>query len=153
VNRGGVIAVVAGLTALALWRSLTFYSKVDHGPSMDPAELSLVRQVLTLALAADSSGAIGAGATPVAAGWALRAARRDPAMVRGWTRATETTSRAERGDTVTRIWFTTAAMQRCSGAAELKARFIHYPTRVELAELESPCLPVAPITFDVDSTR
>lgn len=150
-KRGVVIAVVTALTGLAMWRSLTFYSNVDRGPSMDPAELSLARRVLTLALAADSSAAIGAGATPEAAGWALRAARRDPALVRGWTRATETTSRAERGDTVTRIWFTTAAMQRCSGAAELRARFIHHPDRVELAELESPCVPVAPITFELDS--
>ena len=151
-KRGAVIGVVVALTTLAMWRSLTFYSNVEPAPRMDPAELSLARRALTLALAADSAGAIRAGATPVAAGWALRAARRDPAMVRGWTRATETTSRAERGDTVTRIWFTTAAMQRCSGAAELRARFIHRSSRLALAELESPCVPVAPITFELDST-
>lgn len=150
-KRGGVIAVVAALTVLALWRSLTLYSNVDRAPPMDPAELSVARRVLTLALAADSAGAISAGATPAAAGWALRAARRDRAMVRGWTRATETSHRAEHGDTVTRIWFTTAAMQRCSGAAELRARFVHHPNGVELAELESPCVPVSPITFQLDS--
>lgn len=150
-TRGAVIAVVTAVAALAIWRSLTLYSNVDRGPTMDPAELSLARTVLTLALAADSAGAIGAGATPAAAGWALRAARRDPGMVRGWTRATETANRAERGDTVTRIWFTTAAMQRCSGAAELRARFVHRPRGVELAELDSPCVPVAPITFELDS--
>ena len=150
-TRGAVIAVVTAIAAIAIWRSLTLYSNVDHGPAMDPRELSLARRVLTLALAADSSGAVRAGATPGAAAWALRAARDYPAMVRGWSRATETTNRAERGDTVTRAWFTTAAMQRCSGAAELTARFIHREGRVELAALESPCVPVAPITFEVDS--
>ena len=146
-----MIAVVTALSALAMWRSLTFYSNVSPAPRMDPTELSLAQRVLRLALAADSAGAIRAGATPAAAGWALRAARRDPQMVRGWTQATETTNRAERGDTVTRIWFTTAAMQRCSGAAELRARFVHGPDALELAELDSPCVPVAPITFELDS--
>lgn len=150
-KRGAVIAVVAALAVLAMWRSLTFYSNVDHGPPMDPTELTLVRRVLTLALSGDSAGAIGAGASPTAVGWALRAARRDPAMVRGWTQATETTSRAERGDTVTRIWFTTAAMQRCSGAAELTGRFLQGPAGVKLIDLQSPCVPVAPITFEIDT--
>jgi hypothetical protein len=153
VKRGAVIAVVAALALLAMWRSLTFYSKVDHGPPMDPAELALARRVLSRALAGDSAGALREGAAPAAVGWALRAARRDPALILGWTRTTETTSRAERGDTVTRVWFTTAAMQRCSGAAELTARFIHTPNRVELIELQSPCVPVAPITFEIDSSR
>lgn len=150
-KRGAVIAVVAALAGLALWRSLTLYSNVDHGPTIDPTELTLVRRVLTLALAGDSAGAIGAGAAPAAVGWALRASRLDPALVRGWTQATETTSRAERGDTVTRIWYTTAAMQRCSGAAELTGRFLHRPDGMKLVELQSPCVPVAPITFDIDT--
>lgn len=152
-KRGAVIAVVTALAVLAMWRSLTFYSNVKPAPRMDPAELALARRVLRRALAADSTGAVGAGATSAAAGWALRAVRRDPDMVRGWTVATETTNRAERGDTVIRIWFTTAAMQRCSGAAELRARFIHRANRLELAELDSPCVPVAPITFQLDSGR
>jgi hypothetical protein len=151
VTRGGVIGVVAALTVLAMWRSLTFYSNVDRGPVMDPAERALAQRVLRLALAADSAGAVGAGATVEATAWALRAARRDPAMVRGWISATETRNRAQRGDTVTRTWFTTAAMQRCSGAAELAARFVRDGTRLKLLQLESPCVPVAPITFEVGS--
>jgi hypothetical protein len=151
VKRLAVFAVVAALAVLAMWRSLTFYSNVDHGPRMDPTELALARRVLTRALSGDSAGAIDAGASPAAAGWALRAARRDPGLVRGWTHATETTSRAERADTVTRIWFTTAAMQRCSGAAELTGRFLHRRDHLELIELQSPCVPVAPITFEIDS--
>ena len=58
-KRGAVIAVVAALAGVALWRSLTLYSNVDHGPTMDPTELTLVRRVLTLALAGDSAGATG----------------------------------------------------------------------------------------------
>jgi hypothetical protein len=76
-------------------------------------------------------------------------------MVRGWTRATETHDRAARGDTVIRTWFTTAAMQRCTGAAELTARLVHDGERTRITELRSPCVPVAPITFEVepDTTR
>jgi hypothetical protein len=150
-TRGGVLAIVTALAALAMWRSLTFYSNVDRGPVMDPSERALAQRVLQRALAADSAGAISAGATAEATAWALRAARRDPAMVRGWISATETRNRAQRGDTVTRTWFTTAAMQRCSGAAELAARFVRDGRRLTLIQLESPCVPVAPITFEVGS--
>lgn len=150
-TRGGVVAIVTALAALAMWRSLTFYSNVDRGPVMDPSERALAQRVLQRALAADSAGAISAGATAEATAWALRAARRDPAMVRGWISATETRNRAQRGDTVTRTWFTTAAMQRCSGAAELAARFVRDGRRLTLIQLESPCVPVAPITFEVGS--
>ena len=142
---GGVIA----LAALAVWRSLTLYSNVEPDPVMDPAEIGSMRRVLTLALQGDSAGAAGTGAATTAVRWALAAARRDPGMVRGWVAATETTNRAERGDTAIRTWFTTAAMQRCSGAAELVARFVHGRGGTRLVALESPCLPVAPITFEL----
>lgn len=149
-SRWLVIAAVVGLGLLAIWRSLTLYSNVAVEPVMDPTELRLVQQILGQALAADSAGAVSAGAAPAVAGWALRAARRDSMMVRGWTRATETTNRAVRGDTIVRAWFTTASMQRCSGAAELTARFVHDHGRLRLTDLQSPCLPPAPITFEVE---
>ena len=145
-----MFAAIVGLGLLATWRSLTLYSDVEEKPLMDPAELRLVQRVLGRALVADSAEAVRAGAAPAAAGWALRAARRDSAMVRGWTRAIETTNRATRGDTVIRAWFTTAAMQRCSGAAELTARLVHRQGELRLIDLQSPCLPPAPITFEVE---
>ena len=125
------MAAVAAIGLIAVWRSLTLYSNVDPGPMMDPRELALTRLVLTRVLAGDS------------------------AMVRGWSRASETHSRAQRGDTVIRTWFTTAAMQRCTGAAVLTARLVHERERLRLTELRSPCVPVAPITFEVgpDTTR
>ena len=116
---------------------------------MDPSELRLARQVLSLALSGDSAGAARAGASDAAVRWALAAARGAPAMVRGWVSAPETRNRSERGDTVVRAWFTTAAMQRCSGAAELVARFLHQGGGTRLVALDSPCLPVAPITFEL----
>ncbi len=149
-KRWMVFGAVIALAAIALWRSLTLYSNVKPDPVMDPAELGLARRVLSLALAGDSSGATRTGASQAAVRWALAAVRRDSGMVRGWTRATETTARAQRRDTVIRTWFTTAALQRCSGAAELVARFIHEPHRLRLLELESPCLPIAPITFELE---
>lgn len=148
-KRWMVFGAVIALAALGVWRSLTLYSNVAPDPVMDPSELGSVRRVLSLALRGDSAGAERAGATSAAARWALAAARRDSDMVRGWVTATETTNRAERGDTTIRTWFTTAAMQRCSGAAELVARLIHEGRAVRLVALESPCLPVAPITFDL----
>jgi hypothetical protein len=149
------MAAAAALALLAVWRSLTLYSNVEPPPRMDPRELAVTRQVLTRVLAGDSAGAVAAGAEPSVVGWALNAARRDSAMVRGWTRATETHARATRGDTVIRSWFTTAAMQRCTGAAELTARLVHHGERTRIADLHSPCVPVAPITFEIepDTTR
>ena len=149
------MAAVAAIGLLAVWRSLTLYSNVDPGPMMDPRELALTRQVLARVLAGDSAGAVAGGAEPPVVGWALNATRRDSAMVRGWSRASETHARTERGDTVIRTWFTTAAMQRCTGAAELTARLVHERERIRLTELRSPCVPVAPITFEVkpDTTR
>ena len=149
------MAAVAAIGLIAVWRSLTLYSNVDPGPMMDPRELALTRQVLAHVLAGDSAGAVAAGAEPPVVGWALNAARRDSAMVRGWSRASETHARTERGDTVIRTWFTTAAMQRCSGAAVLTARLLRERDHIRLTELRSPCVPVAPITFEVepDTTR
>ena len=149
------MAAVAAIGLLAVWRSLTLYSNVDPGPMMDPRELALTRLVLTRVLAGDSAGAVAAGAEPAVVGWAVNAVERDSAMVRGWSRARETHSRAQRGDTVIRTWFTTAAMQRCTGAAVLTARLVHERERLRLTELRSPCVPVAPITFEVgpDTTR
>lgn len=148
-NRWAVMTVVAAITLLAVWRSLTLYSNVDPEPSMDPRELAVTRQVLTRVLAGDSAGGVAAGAEPQVVSWALNAARGDSAMVRGWSRATDTHEHAERGDTVIRAWFTTAAMQRCAGPAELTAQLVHSGARTRLVGLSSPCVPVAPITFDV----
>ena len=149
------MAAAAAIALLAVWRSLTLYSNVEPAPQMDPRELAVTRQVLTRVLAGDSAGAVSAGADPAAVAWAFRATRRDSAMVRGWTRATETHDRATRGDTVIRTWFTTAAMQRCTGAAELTVRLLHDGARTRIIDLGSPCVPVAPITFEVepDTTR
>lgn len=149
------MAAAAAIALLAVWRSLTLYSNVEPAPQMDPRELAVTQQVLTRVLAGDSAGAVSAGADPAVVGWALNATRRDSAMVRGWTRSTETHDRAARGDTVVRTWFTTAAMQRCTGAAELTARLVHDGARTRITELRSPCVPVAPITFEVepDTTR
>jgi len=148
-KRWVVFAVVAAIGVLAVWRSLTLYSNVDPEPSMDPRELAVTRQVLTRAMAGDSAGGVAAGAEPRVVSWALNAARGDSAMVRGWSRATDTHEHAERGDTVIRTWFTTAAMQRCAGPAELTARLVHDGARTRLVGLSSRCVPVAPITFEV----
>lgn len=148
-KRWVVMVVVAAIGLLAVWRSLTLYSNVDPGPTMDPRELAVTRRVLTLVLAGDSAAAVAAGAEPTAVSWALNAARGDSAMVRGWSRATDTHDRAERGDTVIRTWFTTTAMQRCAGPAELTAQLVHDGERIRLVELRSHCVAVAPITFEV----
>jgi hypothetical protein len=152
-KRWVVIGVVAAIGLLAVWRSLTLYSNVDPAPTMDPRELALTRQVLTQVLVGDSAGAVRAGAEPPAVSGAVNAARGDSAMVRGWSRATETHDRAERGDTVIRTWFTTAAMQHCSGPAELTARLVHDKERTRLISLNSHCVPVAPIIFEVQPGR
>ena len=148
-KRWAVMAVIAAIGLLAVWRSLTLYSNVDPEPSMDPRELALTQQVLARVLAGDSAGGVAAGAEPRAVSWALNAARGDSAMVRGWSHATDTHVHAERGDTVIRTWFTTAAMQRCAGPAELTARLVHDGARTRLVGLSSRCVPVAPITFEV----
>lgn len=148
-KRWVVVAAVAAIGLLAVWRSLTLYSNVEPEPTMDPRELAVTRQVLTLVLAGDSAAAAAAGAEPLVVSWALNAARGDSAMVRGWTRATDTHDRAERGDTVIRTWFTTAAMQRCAGPADLTAQLVHDGKRTRLIGLSSHCVAVAPITFEV----
>jgi hypothetical protein len=148
-KRWVVVAVIAAIGALAVWRSLTLYSNVDPEPSMDPRELAVTREVLARVMAGDSAGGVAAGAEPGVVAWALNAARGDSALVRGWSRATDTHAHAQRGDTVIRTWFTTASMQRCAGPAELTAQLLHDGARTRLVGLSSHCVPVAPITFDV----
>lgn len=142
-----VIGVV--LAGLATWHVLTMYSPGRDAPAVDPRPRALMHAVLSRALERDSIGAVRVGASPVAAGWALVAARGDSTTVRGWSNASETQGERRRGDTISRTWFTTASLQRCTGAAALAARFVARADTLTLVELDSPCAPLAPITFSV----
>ncbi len=140
----------AVIAVLGLRWALTVYSSRPTVTPADPRELVLIHSVLTRALAGDSTGAVGLGATPGAVAWAMAAARYDSALVRGWIVAPETDITRVRGDTTWRTWYSTAALQRCSGAAPLAVVLLHTGPRLRVLNWSARCVPVAPITFEAE---
>ena len=141
------------IAVLGVRWALTVYSGRPADTPMDPRELALAHTVLARVLAGDSTGAVAAGAEPRAVGWALAATQLDPTLVRGWAAAPESRIGRTSGDTVRRTWYTAADMSRCGGAAALSAVFFRESRRSRLIEWRSPCVPLAPITFEGAGAR
>jgi hypothetical protein len=140
--------VVTGLVAAFAWWALHLYSS-KPGPERYPPEyLALAESALARGLRHDSAGVVALSGNTEPAAWLMMAVRTDSAVLGAWSEGEPATLSLRAGDTTLIYWSTWASRRRCPSSGDLTAGIVQGPEGPKLTRLSSPCIQVAPITFD-----
>jgi hypothetical protein len=141
----------AGLTCLvvaATWWALHLYSSAP-GPARYPPEyIALAESALARGLRHDSAGVVALSESMEPVAWLMMAVRTDSASVGAWSHGEPAAVSLRAGDTTFLYWSTSASRRRCPGGGDLTVGIVRGPKGPRLTRLSSPCVEVAPITFD-----
>jgi hypothetical protein len=112
----------------------------------DPWRLytSAVQQFLAAGIRRDSTALVqrSAGAQPI--GWVLDAARRQPAMLIGWSRDLETGVGKRHGDTVVVLLWANN-VEGCSRLSSISASLLNHSAAPRVLSISSPCIDRHPL--------
>jgi hypothetical protein len=141
-------AVVAGLITAASWWALHLYSP-KPGPERYPPEyLALAESALARGLRHDSAGIAALSDNEEPAAWLMMAVRADSAAIGAWRQGEPAALSVRAGDTTLLFWSTWASQRRCPYGGDMTAGIVQGVKGPRLTRLSSPCIDVAPITFD-----
>ncbi len=139
-DRLAATTIVTLFVALAAIAASQRYTVPDPWKSYTGA----VQQFIAAGVRGDSSDLARQSASEQPVGWVLDAARRQPAMLIGWSRDLETGVGKRHGDTVVVLLWANN-VEGCSRLSSISASLLNHSAAPRLLSISSPCIDRHPL--------